>query len=68
MSSSNLLVKGRQPLFTPVPVLEALKKIAPKMRELSRVLEPAKRVDFTMVYDKKISRNPRWWAIQDSNL
>ena len=68
MLSSNLLVKGQKPLFTLVPVLEALKKIAPRVRELSVVLEPTKRADFTGVYNQKVGRNPGWWAIQDSNL
>ena len=68
MLSSNLLIKGRKPVFTLFPVFEALKKIAPNVRELSRILEPVKRIDFPMVYAKKFGKNPKWWAIQDSNL
>jgi hypothetical protein len=67
MLSLNPSVSGRKPLFTLFPVLEAVKKIAPRIRELSRVLEPAKSIDFAGVYAKKLGRNPKWWALRDLN-
>jgi hypothetical protein len=38
-------------------MLEVVKKIAPKVRELSSVLEPAKRVELLTVYTANLDRN-----------
>jgi|GEM_PF-3179822 hypothetical protein len=68
MLSLNPLVDARKPVFTLFPVFEAIKKIAPFVRELSRILEPGQVIDIPMVYTKRFKTNSGWWAVQDLNL